>query len=585
MWAVALAALCTPMVATNAPTPIDGRIAGESLTAGPWAGALGIRMTTAALMALDRSGEPREETPINLFRTPSTSQVESGRAVPRPSTEDLSGAAGTALPTAQHVGLSFNVMVGTAVPDNIGAVGPTQFLSVLNHGLKTFDKRTGAPDGVLNLGLSTFFQPVLLPGTSAFDPNVKFDRLSGRWFVTAATFSPRFVLAVSAGGTVTSNTAWTFFYIAQDQVPPVGDAGCVTDMPQVGIDVNALYVSMGLLSPCNRGAALVIRKSSVLGDGPVVVSVFRNVTLGTAMDNFDSTATQGYFFDGWARFHRVADPAGIPSISFIPITGNSAMEASVGVPFAIRHKGNNLETGSTGVYNRADWVGRMWTASASGAPIRNGHAWLYRVVGVDNNGVGHPGTSDPSLNSRTALLWAEFAGLNTSAATVARWGVVYAPSAVNDVHQRNYWLPSLMVSGQGHLVLGSSAAGTNEYINAAVAGVLAGDAAGTFRVPELFAASGSAYNGPTDPSRFNMRRWGDYSATSLDPCDDMTVWTIQQFAAAPDQWGVQVAKFLAPPPPSVWSIAPRVLPRGNASINVTITGTPANGEGFYDPGL
>jgi len=33
------------------------------------------------------------------------------------------------LPAAQHVGLSFATYVGTGVPDTMGAVGPTQFLS------------------------------------------------------------------------------------------------------------------------------------------------------------------------------------------------------------------------------------------------------------------------------------------------------------------------------------------------------------------------------------------------------------------------------------------------------------------------
>ena len=62
------------------------------------------------------------------------------------------------------------------------------------------------------------------------------------------------------------------------------------------------------------------------------------------------------------------------------------------------------------------------------------------------------------------------------------------------------------------------------------------------------------------------------------------MWAIQQFTIATDVWGVAVGRIRAPAPPSGWSITPRVLPRGAALVNVTITGTPTDGEGFYDPG-
>jgi hypothetical protein len=32
-------------------------------------------------------------------------------------------------------------------------------------------------------------------------------------------------------------------------------------------------------------------------------------------------------------------------------------------------------------------------------------------------------------------------------------------------------------------------------------------------------------------------RWGDHSFTSLDPNDDWSFWTVQQYAATQPQWG------------------------------------------------
>src|SRR5207344_1230126 len=94
----------------------------------------------------------------------------------------------------------------------------------------------------------------------------------------------------------------------------------------------------------------------------------------------------------------------------------------------------------------------------------------------------------------------------------------------------SFWIPSVTVSGQGHAALGFSAAGANARINAATVGRLSGDTLGTTQgTPVLYTASSTAYNPPSDPGGGGGRRWGDYSFTSLDPNDDMTLWTIQEF--------------------------------------------------------
>ncbi|HQU13735.1 MAG TPA: hypothetical protein PKV70_05760, partial [Thermodesulfobacteriota bacterium] len=60
------------------------------------------------------------------------------------------------------------------------------------------------------------------------------------------------------------------------------------------------------------------------------------------------------------------------------------------------------------------------------------------------------------------------------------------------------------------------------------------------------------YKTLTGPSN----RWGDYSATVVDPTDNVTFWTVQEYAAIPisgiSQWGTWWGKFTpgaAPPSP------------------------------------
>jgi len=136
---------------------------------------------------------------------------------------------------------------------------------VLNYGLKTFDKNTGAPTAY-STSPWNFFLPVS-GSASPFDPTVKFDRLSGRWFVMASTFSTKLVIAVSNAGRFRRAPRGASLPLP-DQVEPAGDAGCTPDFPTWGLDAHALYVTFSLLSPCSGGNTFIIRKSTLLSGGP-----------------------------------------------------------------------------------------------------------------------------------------------------------------------------------------------------------------------------------------------------------------------------------------------------------------------------
>ncbi|MFG0333465.1 MAG: beta strand repeat-containing protein, partial [Maioricimonas sp. JB049] len=61
----------------------------------------------------------------------------------------------------------------------------------------------------------------------------------------------------------------------------------------------------------------------------------------------------------------------------------------------------------------------------------------------------------------------------------------------------------------------------------------------TFDVPTVLQAGVADYFVDFGSGR---NRWGDYSATVLDPTDPNTFWTFQQLVVAPDTWGVQVTE-------------------------------------------
>lgn len=471
-------------------------------------------------------------------------------------------------------------------PDSMGVVGPQQFIIAVNGRIRSFNKSTGAADGVLNVNPDVFFQSVR-NGVTTSDPRIRYDRLSKRWFITIITVNQpnRILIAVSSGPVISTATVWKFFFFVESLVQPQGDSNCLLDYPTLGIDANALYIGGNVFCGADETfkgtSAFVIRKSSVLGSGPIVVTAFRNLTGSPSgsgiytpqgVDNFDANPTYGFFIGvdnatfGTLVMRRVSNPAGTPTMS-----SNIFMTVpTTAFPRLVPHKGNF--NGAFGFLDSVD--DRLMMAQ-----IRKGTLWATHNIGVTNQGIGSGSAS------RNGSRWYQINLANPLAPTLIQAGTLFQPSASNTTDQRNYWMPSLMVSGQGHTLLGCSAAGSQEFINAALAFRVAGDAHGTLRTPKLYTATTTAYNPAGDPGSSRGRRWGDYSCTSLDPQDDMTMWTIQEFCNATNSYGVRVVKVLAPAPAKPISASPSSVPHGLSATNVTITGSSIDGSGFFDPGV
>jgi hypothetical protein len=471
-------------------------------------------------------------------------------------------------------------------PDSMGAVGPTQYIVAVNGRIVSFSKTTGLADGVLNATTDVFFNPVR-NGAGTSDPRIRYDRLSQRWIVVIINVSTpnRILVAVSnaaSAGVVSGSTVWTYFFLAIDTAPPAISNTCLMDYPTLGVDANALYI--GGNNFCGAAPQTfhstdgwVIRKSSVLGAGPIVATVFRALGTGAVsgpytpqgVDNFDPAATEGYFIGTDTRFYgrlnlrRVSTPAGTPAISAnVSVTNVSTTAARSTFP-----------TGKHGWgHGQLDALDERLYA----AHFRSG-----KLLTAHNIGVNAVGVASGTL-SRTATRWYEITGVAAgNTPTVSQSGTVYDPLGTNPVF---YWIPSIMVSGQGHAALGFSTAGANARVNAGTVGRLVGDTPGTTGTPVNYTASSTAYNPGSDTGvDRGARRWGDYSYTSLDPNDDMTMWTIQEFCNATNSYGVQVVKLLAPPPATPATCTPTSVVQGASNVSVVVTGTSTSGSGFFDP--
>ena len=607
----ALAFLCTVLGASSAPvvaqTEPSSATPPATATGEPGIrleSARGITENTAAAMQRQAVTPPHGPRPEHELEMPDRSNLPQNSDAPATSRFPAGGAPARPDHTAIHTpALSFNgatlTDTGAFPPDSMGTVGPTQYIVFVNGRIRSFTK-AGTADGVIDTDPDVFFAPVMTPVSPpvvlnfSSDPQIRYDRFTARWYMSiidvpctnvtcTTTAANRWMVAVSdaaSNGTITASTVWTKF---QFQADP-GTNFC--DYPSLGVDVNAFYVGCNMFTSAGSFVGTngyVIQKASVLGAGPPVVTMFPNMAAGAGagpeaprgVDNFDAGATEGYFVGpdnatfSTIMFRRISNPGSLtPTIS----ANIGVTVPTTTVPNPVTHLGNT--GGNNGRLDSLD--DRFFQAM-----IRNGHLWA-----AHNFRVGPTGIASTTATARNATRWYDFQNLTTTP-TLNQAGTVF-DSAATLAGALQYWIPSITATGQGHAVLGFSMAGNPSGATPAYVGRLAGDALGTMNGPPgggavQIGVTTANYNPPSDPGGGAGRRWGDYSFTVVDPLDDMTVWTIQEFNQALNSDAVRVGKLIAPPPATPTCSATPINFNGGTG-DVVITATSASGSGFYDPG-
>lgn len=556
----------------------------------PWVGAAGITETVAEITARELA-KPVFDVPPPLYlgheqhidRSRATQNPRSPRVSQWPPAQTASprGGRGGGPYSPQSIGLGFDAvwlsMVNLVPPDSQGAVGPSQVLVMANGWLKVFD-RNGVL-GPLNVSDSTFFNSVRASQMLS-DPQVRYDRLSQRWFILEITvgWPNRVVLAVSDGPTITGTSSFTFFYFQQDVVAPAGNPGQLADYPSLGIDNHALYIGANMFGPSPYytfygSSGWVVRKSSVLGSGPIVATAFRSLATASGsgplsprgVDNEDPSATQGYFLGvdnlsyGTLVLRRISDPGGTPSISSnvsitVPTTSSPLDPKPLGSNFAIDAVDDRLFA-ATIHKNGLTGTRTLWTA---------------HNIQVNTSGVAS------TTGGRTGSRWYELTNLSGTPSLVQS-GTWFDSTATNPL---SFTIPSVAMSEQGHMAIagtGTGTTGTTRRADIAAAGRLGTDALGSTQAATFATATTSNYN-----VQSSTQRWGDYSRVQVDPNDGMTMWTFQEWCNGTNSWAVRAVQLIAPPPASITTLSPNAITQGQ-TLNITVNGSSSSGSGFFDP--
>lgn len=419
-------------------------------------------------------------------------------------------------------------------PDTDGAVGPNDFAEFTNGAFTVFSK-TGATR--LAESDATFWNNAGIPTTvtnvGLSDPRILFDPLSNTWFAVEINVA---------------NTGNQLLVGRSDTTDPAGtwkatsftaDPG-FADYPTLGIDANAIYVGFNDFTSSTGGlaatSAFSIPKADLLASSPSAAN--RSTTRSTS-------AALGWTIFGATNFSTTTPAHGVlTAVDFFSfgriqktnVTGTGGADASFGSPTAINvantsFPGNARQPNGTRVIDGND--DRIATTVHQIGDL------IFLVHGISVNAAGvAAGVSSTSTNAVRITV------LRDSTNAVVTEATYYNTNY-------DYIYPSLSVNDNGNMLIGFTRSSSSQGSGATNGNLgsyaveakidMSNPGAGiSFIGSDIQLKAGNVNNYSLNAG--GQYRWGDYSATSLDPTDPGTFWTVQEYAEGSVEWGTQVSQ-------------------------------------------
>jgi hypothetical protein len=457
----------------------------------------GTRLTGTGYAGLDwerGTGEfvqPAQEVPPP--QVPPGTEVE--REVPSESTK-LGGSGTSPILLGEFAGPVFgDVGANLIPPDTCGAVGSTHFVAATNSNLSVYVKATG--QRVMNVSLNSFW------ATSGLgDPRVVWDGASNRFVAIASSFSSTARVYFAYSLTSDPTGAWfkTFISVAQGT-----DAGKWPDYPTLGVDPNGVYIAAYMVGGANLMSIFSVDKAPLLSGTPAMgtVTAWRLLPWEGAIQPCVTFGNSGGVFlvsRQSSTLMRVRQITG-------PLTGPTLVEKGAASVPSNSSAPNATQKGTSATLDTID-------SRPMNAVWRNGSLWTTHCI---------------SIGGRAGVRWYEIA---TATTTLVQSGSVSDPSL-------HYYMPGISVNAAGEMLLGFSGSDANHFASAYMTGRVPSDPPGETGAPVLYFAGLAPY---TQISSSGSNRWGDYSLTSVDPVNDDTFWTIQEYARSNNTWGTRIAR-------------------------------------------
>jgi hypothetical protein len=404
-------------------------------------------------------------------------------------------------------------------PDTMGAVGPSHLVSFLNSNVGFFT-RTGT---LLNPGttLRDFWLPLInsnnLPDDplrpTVFDPKVLYDQHSGRFVAMTLIGQPPdkswVLLARSNTPDPTLPQGWS-----QWALEASNDNTLWADYPGLGVDAGNIYITTNLFDNATPNPRFhhitvwVVPKATLppsgqdLANATELANPFQFPALNTGPFSFQPAHVFGtpgasyivgedHVATGSAlRIGRVW-PLPFADLGAVEVSLYPAMHTLPVAPF------DRIDAGDSRIQN---------------VVYRNGHLFTTHSI------------PDPT-RTKSMIRWYEINPATTPVIEVVQEGTIPDPN-------RSYYYPSIAVNSTGDVAIGFSGSSSSppEYPGAYYTARRAADPPDTMQPVSLLKSGQASYYKVIGASG---NRWGDFSATVVDPVDDTTFWTVQEIAYTP----------------------------------------------------
>ncbi|MCG6551660.1 MAG: hypothetical protein L7F77_04985, partial [Candidatus Magnetominusculus sp. LBB02] len=424
-------------------------------------------------------------------------------------------------------------------PDTMGAAGPTYLMSIVNGGVAYYNKATGAVSG--HITDTTFWSSLGggpgQPADGVFDPKVFYDQYLGRFIVVelaqgSASYNSYILVGISNSSDPTGS--WTLHAIRADLDNGTTPTTYWADFPQVGMDANNLYVNVNMFDgggsfhyikmysipktqlqstastitytefKNNNNVDFTVQPCVTFGSGQQIYFVGEDYTGGG--NHTDSPQSEAASSPSYLKLFTITNNAWTP-LGDILVNSYPVVDSLPGAPQL--GMSQTIATNDTRMLN---------------AVCRGGYLWATHTV-------------SNAAAAKTEVAWYQIDPSKASL-TLASAGAPVQEGRVSDTNMF-YYFPSIAVNASGDAAIGFSGSSSTTYAGGYYTARLSADSAGTTQtVAQLVAGAAPYYvTWSTD------NRWGDYSATCVDPNDDTTFWTIQEYAKGSANWGTYWGSF------------------------------------------
>ena len=419
-------------------------------------------------------------------------------------------------------------------PDTHGGVGPNHLMTMLNSQVRIQNLAGGI---ISTVSLASFWLPAGASGP--FDPRIIYDPGSGRWLATCdddfLTAGSGVMFAISSTNNPTG--AWTFYNIDADPT----DVN-FADRPDMGVNSTWIAITNNMFpiagGPFSGAAMWVIDKSTALAGGPLTFTFFPVGFDVVAFSVYGFSLSVCLTFGAEPKLYLVDNTgwgvAGPPFMYMVRISEISGTGPAPG--WSITPGSTFPGTGLFFVTNNFD--GTQIDASQAGtaslvetndfrminAVFRNGRIWCTHSAGLPPGGPV----------DRTAVFWYQLDPTAMPAPEVQS-GVLDGGVGVH------HFFPSITANAIDDAMVGFSRSDASKFVEAVYTSRFGTDAPGTMDPISVLKLGEDSY---IKDFGFGPIRWGDYSATAVDPNNDICMWTIQEYAAldvgpgsSDDRWG------------------------------------------------